>query len=81
MNEGFRSGGSVAKVVPDILNALTSAYVGVPALLLLIVGLLLRELGTFRPGLLSGRTQAVVGVATLPLAALVLLIFFTKVMR
>ena len=43
--------------------------------------LLLRELGTFRPGLLSGRTQAVEGVATLPLAALVLLIFFTKVMR
>ena len=68
-------------VVQDILNALTSAYVGVPALLLLIVGLLLRELGTFRPGLLGVRTQTVVSTAMLPLAALVLLIFFTKVMR
>ena len=73
--------GSVAKVVTDILNALTSAYVGVPALLLLIVGLFLREIGTFRPGLLGARAQTAVGAATLPLAALVLLIFVIKVLR
>ncbi len=71
----------MAKVVTDILNVLTSAYVGVPVLLLLIVALFLREIGTFRPGLPLARVQTVTGAATLPLAALVLLIFVVKVLR
>lgn len=71
----------MTQVVSDIFSALTSVYVGAPALLLLVVALFLGEIGTFRPGLLTGRAQTVVKTATLPLAALVLLIFVIKVLR